>query len=362
MKKIDKKSIISIILLNFTAIKMMLLPSLCTANIGGSSFIFVLMMFVFEIVILAMLLHVAKSTNQTFFETVQDIFGKVIGKIIVAIYFIYFLINTFAVIESLYLYLSEHLYSRYEWIQYIIPLFLMIFFVSTTRLDGMTRTIQFLVPFTILCIFLSVFLGAINCDFTNCLPLFEKGADKGLNIFNYSYWFGDGLIMMLYFGRVDNKKSTNTIILWAFIISLVITFFYLIFYCIYEADTINNKEAITDVLKVLPQNSDVGSVNWVITVLWHAVLLSYICLNAFTTRMFFEGLVPIKNPKISISIVLALIFAGLLVINFDMVKLLTFLVIYTKYFAIACQYILPVIITIGFAIKNRRKHEKVYAK
>lgn len=359
MKRIDTKAIISVLLLNFTALKMMQLPSMCTSNIGGSSFVYILIMFLLEIGVVAMLLYMAKRTNKPFFETIQDVFGKVIGKIIVAIYFLYFLINTFAVIESLFLYLSEHLYSRYMWIQYIVPLFLMILFVSSTKLEGITRVVQFLVPFCVICIFLSVFLGAINCDFTNCLPLFDKGIEKGLNILNYSYWFGDGLIMMLFFGRIEQKKSTKYIMITIFITAIVVTFFYLIFYCIYETDTVNNQEAITDILKVLPQNSDVGNVNWVITVLWHAVLLTYICLYAFVTRVFFEGLTTISSPKISLPIILVIVLAGLLIINFDMVKLLTFLVIYTKYFAIACQYVLPCIMCVAFAIKNRRKNEKV---
>jgi spore germination protein KB len=305
-----------------------------------------------------MFLNISSKSDKTFFETMQIIFGKVVAKILFFIYFIYFTLNTFAVTESLFLYLSEHLYFQYNWAQYIFPLFLMIMFVSSTDLSALVRTIQFFIPFIILSVLLSIFLSSLNCDFSNCLPLFENGLSNSLNIFDYSFWFGDGLIMVLFFGKIDRKKSIKPIIISIVVMSILVSFFFLVFYCVFETDTINNKEAITDVLRVLPQNSDVVNVNWVITLLWQLALLVYICLYSYISRIFLEGLFNFHNAKVSVPIVLMLVLASLLVINFDMSKLLFFLVNYAKYFAILCHYVLPVIIFITSLFRLRRKNEK----
>jgi hypothetical protein len=119
--------------------------------------------------------------------------------------------------------------------------------------------------------------------------------------------------------------------------------FFLVFYCIYESNALNNKEAIVDILKILPQNSDIGNVTWLVTIIWQVILLIYICLQCFATKVFFENLCCIKNSNISVPIILALILVGLLVVNFDMSKVLTLLIQYAKYLAMFVQYLLPII-------------------
>ncbi len=357
-KSVDTKSIISVLILSFVTLKMMLLPSLTSTSVGRSTFVFVFLMYVLEIIVAAILMKIAMNTGKPFAEVLTDTFGKVIAKIILTIYFLYFLINTISVIESLFVYLSEHLYLEYEWWQYIVPLFLMLMFVAGSDFKGIVRTVQFVIPFVIMCVLLATFLSITSCDFSNCLPFFEGGVERGLNIFNYAFWFGDGLIILMFFGKVDKTRSLKPIVTTTLITSIIVTFFFFIFFCIFESDTLNNKEAIVDILKVLPQNSDVGNINWIITVMWQVALLVYICLYTYITRMFLEELFSFDKARISIPIVLALCLAGLLAINFDVNSFLLIATEYIKYFAIVCQYILPAVVAIGVALKRRKKYEK----
>jgi len=363
MKKIiDRKTIVAVLLLNFTALKMMFLPSICCAELNKNGFTSVLFMMLLEVGVVAIFLHLAKSTDKTFFEFLGDVFGCVFAKIITAIYLVYFLINTFAIIQSFFLFLTENLYSKLVWIEYILPVFIMIFFVASSRLENISRLIQCFIPFVAVCIFLSLFLGAINCDYTNILPLFENGYKNGIKIFNFSYWFGDAVIMILFFGKIDNKKSSKPIIISMVVLSIIISFFFLVFYCIYETNALNNKEAIVDILKILPQNSDIGSITWVVTIMWEAVLLLYICLQSFATRKCFEGLFSFEKPTLSITMILAIILTALLLINFDMSKVLTLLIKYAKYLAIAVQYVLPLIILLCSLSKKQKTLPKLKLK
>lgn len=356
MKRIiDTKAIIAVLALNFTALKMMFLPSICSAELNKNGFTSVLFMMLLEVGVVAIFIYLSHKSDQTFYEFLCSTFGKVIAKIITAIYFVYFLINTFAIIQSFYLFLTENLYSKLVWIEYILPIFIMLYFVCSSTLEGVSRLIQCFFPFIVLCVFLSLLLGAINCDYSNILPLFEGGYKNGIKIFNFSYWFGDAIIMVLFFGKISKTKSYKPIIISVAIISVIVSFFFLVFYCIYESNALNNKEAIVDILKILPQNSDIGNITWLVTIIWQIVVMIYICLQTFATKVFFENLFCIKNPNISLSIILALILAGLFVVNFDMSKVLILLIDYAKYLAIAVQYVLP----LGFLLFSFKKQKDI---
>ena len=359
-KTIDNKGIIAVLILNFTALKMMFLPSLFDTSLGKSGFLYAFIMFCLEVLVVGALIYLGKKSDKNFFELTEDIFGKVIAKIIIFILLIYFLVNTFSVIQSLYTFLGENIYAKLNWEKYILPIFLMICFVSGSSLKGIVRLVQCFVPLIIIAFVISLFLGAVYCDFSNILPVFDGGI-SAFKVFDYSYWFGDGLILILFFGKYDKTKSSKPIITTAIVVSLAITFFFLVFYCLYETDSINNKEAIVDMLKVMPQNSDAGNINWLITILWQGVLMLYICLYGFVCRVFVEKLFCFNNAKISIPIVLAVVLTVLLLLNFDMRKVILLLTMYGKYLAIFAQYVLPGLILV-FSLRLRRKNEKVVQK
>ncbi len=354
-KTIDTKTIIAVLALNFVALKMMFLPSICSAELNKNGFTSVLFMMALEVGVVAIFIYLSHKTDQTFCEFLEVKFGKVIAKVITAIYLIYFLINTFAIVQSFYLFLTENLYSKLVWIEYILPIFIMLFFVCVSSFESLTRLIQCFFPFIVLCVFLSLLLGAINCDYSNILPLFEGGYKNGIKIFDFSYWFGDAVIMVLFFGKIDKKKSYKPILISTTVMSVVISFFFLVFYCIYESNALNNKEAIVDILKILPQNSDIGNVTWLVTIIWQVIILIYICLQCFATKIFFENLFCISNSNISVPIILALILGGLFIVNFDMSKVLTLLVQYAKYLALFVQYLLPVIFLLFSFKKSKSK-------
>ena len=367
-KTIDTKAIIAVLILNFTALKMMFLPSLCSAKLGKNGFISVAFMMILEVIIVAILLKLMSKTDKTFFEYTSEILGKALSKIVTFVIMFYFLINAFAITQSFFQFLGENLYSKITWIEYIVPLFLMVLFVSTTELDNISRVISCFIPFLIICVAISLFLGAINCDYTNILPFFENGYKNGIEIFDFSFWFGDALILILFFGRLDNSKNKKSILITTIIISTIISFFFLVFYCTYETNSLNNKEAIVDILKVLPQNSDIGNITWVVTILWEVILMVYICLYSYASRTMLQNITKIKNNYIATAIVLALVLTGLFIINFDMTKLLTFLIEYAKYFAMGVQYLLPIVLLVGSWIKKtsqkleRRVYEKTISK
>ena len=356
-KTIDTKTVIAVLALNFAALKMMFLPSICSAELNKNGFTSVLFMMLLEVGVVAIFIYLGRKTDQTFYEFLKEKFGTIIAKFITAIYLIYFLINTFAIIQSFYLFLTENLYSKLVWIEYILPIFIMIFFVCNTTFENLARMVQCFFPFIVLCIFLSLLLGAINCDYTNILPLFEGGYKNGIKIFNFSYWFGDAVIMVLFFGKLNKTKIYKPVIFSTIIISVIISFFFLVFYCIYESNALNNKEAIVDILKILPQNSDIGNVTWLVTIIWQVLIMVYICLQTFATKVFFEDLFCIKNSNISLLFILAIILAGLFIVNFDMNKVLILLIDYAKYLAIVVQYVLPIFLLL-FSLKKEKPIDK----
>ncbi len=357
-RTIDSKAIIAVLILNFITLKMMFLPSLCSAELGKNGFISVGFVMLLEIGVVAIMLKLLKDSNKTFFEQMQDMFGVVVAKIITTIFLIYFLINTFAITQSFFQFLGENLYSKITWIEYIVPIFLMVIFVSTTDIYNISSVIGCFVPFLIIGVAISIFLGGINCDYSNILPFFENGYKNGIKIFDFAYWFGDALILVLFFGKTKDKQNTKPIFITVCILSIIITFFFLVFYCTYETNSLNNKEAIVDILKILPQNSDIGNITWVVTILWEVMLMVYICLYAYASRVFLQHITKIKNNYIAIGIVLALVLTGLLIINFDMTKVISFFIGYAKYFALFVQYVLPIVFFL-FSFKGKKQNKSV---
>lgn len=363
MKKlVSTRQFILILVLNILGLKVIALPALFSKEMGRDSYIFILFMLLLDFVILLFFLYLQnKFKEMSFYEMLKHLFGKVVAKIFMFCFFAFFLNKCTAAFETNYVYLSENLYTFFNWFSFSLPVLLVIILISFQGLNAFARTCEILVPIILLGFFITIIIGSSQADFSNLLPFMENGIFK--DVFKFIFWFGNPLIFIVFFGNIKfEKKSNIKIIISVLIAMLMVSFLFAVFYAKFNNSCICHSNAISDISQVSPSMSDMGSFDWMLVLVWDAALFLFYALNIFGAYYCFRQVVCKCNQVLVICGVAITVFLIVYLNNFDIFFAINFNLRYFKYPCIFIQYALPTIIFVVALFKRRKKDEISLAK
>lgn len=362
MKKlVSTRQLIFILIISLMALKFLYLPSLLAKEFANTSFIFVFIMLVLDFLVFLILLYLYnKNPNLSFFDLLKKIFGSVIARVIMFLLFIFFFLKCWGIFQTNFSYLNENLYTSLKWYVFSVPILITVFFIAKFGVNSYARAVEFLLPIIFIGFVISLCVGINRADFSNLLPLtnFNFGAKLG-GIFKYSYWFGDYLIFIVFFGNVKEDKNFNKKVSITFIVSIfVVTLFVAVSYAVFSYNAVSHTNAISDIIHVLPSTSDIGSFDWVLILIWDMNLFLYFALNCLGAFYSFRQAFFKKWQGAVIFGILFLVFILSLLSNFDIIFAINLAKNYFWYFCIPIQYGLPVLLLIfSYKVKRRKANE-----
>ena len=356
-KIITTRQLVMVLLLSLLALKVLLLPNLMAISFGRDSYIFLLSMLINDFGILLLLLFLLKKfAGKTFFEIVDYFFGKVVSKIIFVALALFFFAKCCGVFVSTYVYLNENLYAQYNWLLFSIPFLCVLAFCLMRGVGSLGRIVECTFPIIMIGLIVATGVGFLRADFTNLLPFFENGFSKVKYVTSFSYWFGDYMIMIIFFGKIKlDKGYTKKVILSVLFGIVILTLFYTIVYSRYGYNTITHTNAISDILQVQPSSSDIGSFDWVLVLVWDSALFVNFLINAhgfaFCTRAVFEKF----SPRFTAILLCALVFCVTYFLKFNIYLFISFAQNFLCYYSAFVQMVFPNILFVMYLIKKKPK-------
>ena len=364
-KTVTTRQLIFILILSVVTLKVLFLPNVLATNIGRDGYIMLLFLLLVDFIVLLMLLYLMnKYKDMTFYEVLCTFLGKVGAKIIMFLLSLYFLTRCFTRFQTNFIYLNENLYTAFEWYIFTVPILICVLFCVRQGLKAFSRLNEVFMPVILFGFAVALVVGIFRADFSNALPMLENGISFIKSSSRYSVWFGDYLVLILFFGKVKMDKKFNLKLILSMLgLVFSVALFYAVFYFTYNYNTVCHINAISDIMQFLPSVSDIGSFDWILILIWDVALFLDLTINVIVVTSLFCQVFNINKHKEVVSLVALLIVVVISVLmNFNIYLSMTIFRDYIYVFNIIIQGALPLLLFILGLIKRRKKSEVLVAQ
>lgn len=288
--------------------KLFVLPSIVTSFCNEDAWLSSLINVCFDLLTLLALIYTASHSDTDVYGLFERSFGKLGCKIIMAIYFVYFMVKAILPLNEQRDYVEFTLYTLMPKTFYFLPFFFACFYLCLKKLNVIGRSSDIFWFVTILGYTILILLSLSNADFGAILPV---GANGFSSLIKGSYtampWFGDSVYFMFFIGNfLCQKKDALKIVVCYLIGSIMVVFFMVIFYSIFTSIAYRQRFALTEISKYTTVISNTGRFDYIGILL---ILLSNIF--ALSMPLFFgckilDYIFNIKRKWISPLIVISL--------------------------------------------------------
>lgn len=216
-----------ILLLVITGGKFLSLPSLLARDLGHDSWLSMCFSFTWDAVGIVFLLWAVKLNGKAGLDIsaiLNNSVSKPIAKVILAVFFVIFVVRADILLISCYRMFSETFDVSTNWVVYVVPIALLGFFVIEKGFNSIARTSQLLFGLIIISVVTLLASPLTEVEFGNLLPIAEAGWDKVLSVsFKRSFWFSDYIFIFFVMDGVKVKKRVFSPILLSFVIGAALS-------------------------------------------------------------------------------------------------------------------------------------------
>jgi len=162
-----------------------------------------------------------------------------------------------------------------SWQSFLIPITMILGYVSYQGLRVIGRTKQIFLPVVIIALIVAFGVGAVNADLTNTLPMLAKGFGPVFNAaVKHLIVFNDIFILFFFMGNVKPEKKLKTKLCFGVVSGMLITLAFLVlFNAVYDRIALGNRQGIADIAEFLPHISAIIRFDWLTTLIWTSVVL-----------------------------------------------------------------------------------------
>ncbi len=349
-----------IMLIASISLKVLLLPSLLSADAGTGLWLSVIVGYIFEFITLIFiikLLHMCP--NLTFYQILEKCFSKIGAVIICTLYAFYFGIKCVFILCETRLFFIETLYEEFSWVLFTVPLFALICFVTSKKTHIIGRLYE---SFSVVVLggFIFLILASLqDVKPDGLLPIFNNGIAGSLKgIYNNIFLFGDTIIMLTFCGRIKIEKNTSFQLKKSLIISgVMVVLFMCIYYGIYENIANMLRFAISSVVQFSPRVSSMGRIDWIAICVWCVTLFLQFILITFVQKTLVNDTLKLKKRKnLTGVIIVTLIFTATLIIYYNIETVFELIrQDWAIWLFMFLQYLVPIITYIVLKIKGEKE-------
>ena len=359
MKRVSSRQLRFVLMLSVITLKLLFLPSLLYQDCKNSAWIASLIFFAIEILFLFIFLSISiKFPDMTFQYMLERMFGKVISKVFLFLYIIFFLFKAYLTFHGNFIFLSKNFYDNLNWFIYAIPLLYVAGYVVFSGVKSVVRMAEIFFPIAIFAAAIAIILGLFDVDLTNALPIFDGGVVENLlPVYKYGLWFGDSIVFLIFMGNVKYEKYERLkVILYVMGICLFVALFIFLFVSMFSNNAVNHKNAISDIVQILPSNSDLGGFGWVLILIWDMALFVYFSILLYAANDLLRSVFYKKFTWVTILIVCGLVLGLNLIVGLDVQKMISFATEIAVFPVLIMQYVVPTLFLVFlFRLKERKK-------
>lgn len=206
--------------------KFLSLPSLLAGDVGHDSWLSMSFSFLWDGVCLVFLLWAIKlnsKANMDISAILDKSVSKVVSKIILAIFFVMFVLRTNILLTSCYQMFSVTFDVSTNWIVYVLPIALLAFFAVHKGFNAISRTSQLLFGLIVVSVVALLVAPLMEAEFSELLPIGEAGWGKIIETsYTRSFWFSDYIFIYFVLDGIKVKKHIFSPVLVSFVIGAVL--------------------------------------------------------------------------------------------------------------------------------------------
>lgn len=363
--KINYRQLSVMLFMSFICLKFLVLPSVLYIQSENMSWLVVLVLMIIDALYALLLLSLMKKNqNKNINEFMNATLGPVLTKIFLAILSINFMLQAANMVKGLEFFVVENFYNEFSWILFILPLIALTGFMIYKGIRNIARVQEmFYLSIIIGCIYIAV-KSLIDIDPLVYLPMFKNGL-KPLIFSGYHHlcWFGSSSFLIILFGKVDfSNIKKGTIIKYLIFAILLVQLLYFVFYGLFDTTSPTHSFAIGDISQFSSSKSFIDELSWLVVSLWVVTQSIQIALYGYCLVLSLMFLFNIKSKIPIITIVDIMIFSlgyiGSETINFEQI----FFTDFASITIFITQYIIPLILLVGYLINKRRNPKQKAVK
>lgn len=264
-KQLTTRQICFFIIAFLPVTKMFMMPSVVAKFAKEDMWISILINLSLDFLTIAGLTYVCKKSNLTFFQLLENSFGKIASKIILFVYFLFFFLKAIIPIDEQRDYIEFTLYTLVPNVFYFLPFFVVAFFLCMKKLRVIGRLADVLFIITIIGFIMLILLSFSNADFQSILPIGAQGFSSIIKGAYSSYvWFSDAVYFLFFIGQFDYKKNDYRKIFLSYAVhAAMVLLFIVIFYSIFTSIAFRQRFALTEISKYTTVINNIGRLDFI---------------------------------------------------------------------------------------------------
>lgn len=359
--KINYRQLSIITFMSFIALKFLALPSLLYIESKNMSmFVSLILMIIDGLYAFVILDLMKKSGEKNIYEFMKNCFGTVATKIVLILLIIKYALVAGNISKGLEFFVVENLYTEFDWFVFVLPLMILVGFMVYKGIRNIARVSE-MVCWAIVIGLIYIALKALSgIDILSYLPFFKDGFKPLVDsAWIHLSWFGSATFMFMLFGFVDfREEKKSKMIRYIIFAILIVELLYFVFYGLFEVTSPTHNYCISDISQFSSTYSAIDELSWLVVSMWIVAQAVQLALYSYCLAQAIKFLFDIKNNTLPIIIVVLYIFAwsfiGENTIRMERIFFTSFASIVT----FVAQYILPILLEIVYAIKNKKKRAK----
>ena len=359
--KINYRQLSIITFMSFIALKFLALPSLLYIESKNMSmFVSLILMIIDGLYVFVILDLMKKSGEKNIYEFMKNCLGTVATKIVLILLIIKYALVAGNISKGLEFFVVENLYTEFDWFVFVLPLMILVGFMVYKGIRNIARVSE-MVCWAIVIGLIYIALKALSgIDILSYLPFLKDGFKPLVDsAWIHLSWFGSATFMFMLFGFVDfREEKKSKMIKYIIFAILIVELLYFVFYGLFEVTSPTHNYCISDISQFSSTYSAIDELSWLVVSMWIVAQAVQLALYSYCLAQAIKFLFDIKNNTLPIIIVVLYIFAWSFIGENTVRMERIFFTPFASIVTFVAQYILPILLEIVYAIKNKKKRAK----
>ena len=343
MSKIKLRQICFLLIGMMPITKLLIYPSILPYYAKNDVILSATINFILQGIVIGFVLWLSKRTNCTFYELLQNTFGKICASIIYGLLILFLIFTSFNIIAEQKVFVIKTLYENVPSYLNFLPFFIVSFFACTKGIKSVGRVADLCMPIFAFAFLALIGLSLFNINLSSILPI--GGGKLGIlrGSLHSSCWFTDCLYPLFFLGHFQyEKKSFLKVGISYGIGALCVLVFLAIFYSLYGDISILRQNSMAHIAKFTTAFTSIGRVDFIFI---FTLTLVHIFYSIVPLQLATSGIVDIF-PKVGTmlpsGIINLLMLALIWGFNFDFAGIQHFYNGYFWIFAAIFAYLIPI--------------------
>ncbi|MCM1438105.1 MAG: spore germination protein [Roseburia sp.] len=279
--RISVRQICFILIAYNAASKMLLFPTTAASSVGNALIFTALFNLVLQTVIIWSVAYLCSRTDKTFFELLENTFGKIAARVIFGFFALYFLVSAVIPVNEQQLLVHDSFYDTMPSLTVFLPFFIFSVYAGVKSFTNVGRCADMMLPVFVLCAASFLIMSVGEADFSNLLPVLTQPFKKvaGFSVSSL-FRFSESAFLLMFMGHFKYKKGDAAKLTVSYVAGgLVVIAIMAAFYSLYGALAPTRSFAISNISVFFPVISFVGRIDLFLVYAFDLVALFAAVLN-----------------------------------------------------------------------------------